>query len=215
MSNVKQTVVVLVGIIFLMVGVMVARVMRTPDLSPQQLYQLGAVIKQDSKKLADFTLTDHQGKVFNNKRLDGKWSLLFFGYTYCPDVCPTTMALLNQLHTELQGTLAEGEMQTILVSVDPERDTPAKLAEYVAHFNQDFIGVTGELDAVFSFARDLNSMFAKAPLDEGGEYLVDHSMSIMLINPAGEQHGFLRNPHKLENMKQVLPVIMDNYAAGR
>ncbi len=215
MSNVKQTVVVLVGIIFLMVGIMVARVMRTPDLSPQQLYQLGAVVKQESKKLADFKLTDHRGEQFDNQRLAGKWSLLFFGYTYCPDVCPTTMALLNRLQQEFEGDPVHDQIQVVLVSVDPERDTPEKLAEYVTHFNQDFIGVTGQLDAVFSFARDLNSMFAKAPLDEEGGYLVDHSMSIMLINPDGEQHGFLRSPHKVESMKQVLPVIMESYSAGQ
>lgn len=215
MSSVKQTVIVLVAIICLMVGIIVARVMRAPEFTPQQLYQMGAVIKQDSKKLADFSLVDHQGKRFDNERLKGKWSLLFFGYTYCPDVCPTTMALLSRLQGQLEGTEAEGKTQTVLLSVDPERDTPEKLAEYVKHFNEDFIGVTGELEEVFSFARDLNSMFAKAPLDEEGGYLVDHSMSIMLINPEGEQHGFLRSPHKLEEMKQVIPVIIDNYAAGR
>jgi len=211
MSSIKQTVIVLLCVIALIVGMMVARVVRSPEISTEQLQQLGAIVKQQSTKLADFSLIDHQGRPFDNQRLQGKWSLVFFGYTYCPDVCPTTMALLSQLEKELQGSIAEGNTQYILASVDPERDTPKKLAEYVTHFNADFIGVTGELGSMFEFARNLNSMFAKAPMDDAGNYLVDHSMSIAIINPAGEHHGFLRGPHNVANMNQALRAIMENY----
>ncbi|MCB1661323.1 MAG: SCO family protein [Pseudomonadales bacterium] len=211
MSSIKQTVIVLLCVIALIVGMMVARVVRSPEISTEQLQQLGAIVKQQSTKLADFSLIDHQGRTFDNRRLQGKWSLVFFGYTYCPDVCPTTMALLSQLEQELQGSIAEDNTQYILASVDPERDTPEKLAEYVTHFNTDFIGVTGEVASMFEFARNLNSMFAKAPIDDSGSYLVDHSMSIAIINPAGEHHGFLRGPHNVANMNQALRAIMGNY----
>ena len=211
MSSIKQTVIVLLCVIALIVWMMVARVVRSPEISTEQLQQLGAIVKQQSTKLADFSLIDHQGRTFDNRRLQGKWSLVFFGYTYCPDVCPTTMALLSQLEQELQGSIAEDNTQYILASVDPERDTPEKLAEYVTHFNTDFIGVTGEVASMFEFARNLNSMFAKAPIDDSGSYLVDHSMSIAIINPAGEHHGFLRGPHNVANMNQALRAIMGNY----
>lgn len=211
MSSIKQTVIVLLCVIALIVGMMVARVVRSPEISTEQLQQLGAIVKQQSTKLDDFSLIDHQGRTFDNRRLQGKWSLVFFGYTYCPDVCPTTMALLSQLEQELQGSIAEDNTQYILASVDPERDTPEKLAEYVTHFNTDFIGVTGEVASMFEFARNLNSMFAKAPIDDSGSYLVDHSMSIAIINPAGEHHGFLRGPHNVANMNQALRAIMGNY----
>lgn len=211
MSSIKQTVIVLLCVIALIVGMVVARIMRTPDISPQQLQLMGAVVKQQSRALEDFSLLDHQGAVFDNRRIQGRWSLIFFGYTYCPDVCPTTMALLKQLEVELKGSIAEGNTQYILASVDPERDTPEKLADYVSHFNPDFIGVTGSLDDMFEFARDLNSMFAKAPIDEEGNYLVDHSMSIALVNPNGEFHGFLRSPHTVANMNRALRAIMENY----
>lgn len=211
MSSIKQTVIVLLCVIALIVGMMVARVVRSPEISTEQLQQLGAIVKQQSTKLADFSLIDHQGRTFDNRRLQGKWSLVFFGYTYCPDVCPTTMALLSQLEQELKGSIAEDNTQYILASVDPERDTPEKLAEYVTHFNTDFIGVTGEVASMFEFARNLNSMFAKAPIDDSGSYLVDHSMSIAIINPAGEHHGFLRGPHNVANMNQALRAIMGNY----
>lgn len=211
MSSIKQTVIVLLCVIALIVGMMVARVVRSPEISTEQLQQLGAIVKQQSTKLDDFSLIDHQGRPFDNRRLQGKWSLVFFGYTYCPDVCPTTMALLSQLEQELQGSIAEDNTQYILASVDPERDTPEKLAEYVTHFNTDFIGVTGEVASMFEFARNLNSMFAKAPIDDSGSYLVDHSMSIAIINPAGEHHGFLRGPHNVANMNQALRAIMGNY----
>ncbi|MCF7980485.1 MAG: SCO family protein [Pseudomonadales bacterium] len=211
MSSIKQTVIVLLCVIALIVGLLVARVLREPELSTQQLQQLGAIVKQESHELADFSLVDHQGELFDKLRLQGKWSLIFFGYTHCPDVCPTTMATLSQLEKALRGSVAEGNIQYILASVDPERDTPEKLAEYVAHFNPDFIGVTGELDNMFEFARDLNSMFAKTPIDEGGGYLVDHSMSIAIINPVGKHHGFLMGPHNVSNMSQALLAIMGNY----
>lgn len=211
MSSIKQTVIVLLCVIALIVGLVVARVMREPAITPQQLALMGAVVKQESRALNDFSLVDQRGEQFDRSRLKGHWSLIFFGYTYCPDVCPTTMAILKQLEVELRESIAEGNTQYILASVDPERDTPEKLAQYVGHFNPDFIGVTGNLDEMFEFARDLNSMFAKVPTDDEGNYLVDHSSSIIIINPRGEFHGFLRSPHNVENMSKALQAVMGNY----
>ena len=211
MSSIKQTVIVLLCVIALIVGLVVARVMREPAVTPQQLALMGAVVKQESRALNEFSLVDQRGERFDRSRFKGRWSLIFFGYTYCPDVCPTTMAILKQLEVELRGSIAEGNTQYILASVDPERDTPEKLAEYVAHFNPEFIGVTGNLEGMFEFARDLNSMFAKVPTDDQGNYLVDHSSSIIIINPRGEFHGFLRSPHNVENMSKALQAVMGNY----
>lgn len=211
MSGVKQTVIVILCVITLIVGMVVARVIRSPSISPQQLMQMGAVIKQQQKTLADFSLTDHRGDLFDNERLKGQWSLIFFGYTYCPDVCPTTMALLNQLSKDLQGSSIDGQMQYILASVDPERDTPEQLSGYLGHFNPEFIGITGDVESIYHFAMDLNSIFAKVPMDDEGNYLMDHSANIAIINPAGEYHGFLRSPHNIANMNGAIRAIVKAY----
>lgn len=211
MSGVKRTVIVILCVITLIVGMVVARVIRSPSISPQQLMQMGAVIKQQQKTLADFSLTDHRGGLFDNDRLKGQWSLIFFGYTYCPDVCPTTMALLNQLSKDLQGSSIDGQMQYILASVDPERDTPEQLSGYLGHFNPEFIGITGDVESIYHFAMDLNSIFAKVPMDDEGNYLMDHSANIAVINPAGEYHGFLRSPHNIANMNGAIRAIVKAY----
>jgi len=211
MSSIKQTVIVLVCIIALIVGLVVARVLREPAMTPQQLALLGATVKQQSRALEDFSLLDQDGQPFTNQDLRGRWSLIFFGYTYCPDVCPTTMATLKQLEIKLQDTLAEGNTRYIMASVDPERDTPEQLADYVAHFNPEFIGLTGSVEEMAAFALDLNSMFAKVPTDESGSYLVDHSTSIVLVNPRGEFHGFLRSPHQVDNMSKALLAVIEDY----
>lgn len=211
MSSIKQTVIVLVCLIALILGLVVARVLREPPMDAQQLAKMGAIVKQHSQVLNTFSLIDHQNQAFDNGRLLGKWSLIFFGYTYCPDVCPTTLALLAQMEKELINTPLSSEVQYLLASVDPERDSPEQLAQYLGHFGQGFAGVTGTTEQMFEFARDLNSMFAKVPTDEAGSYLVDHSMNIILINPAGEYHGFLRAPHQVAQMKAALLAIVNNY----
>lgn len=211
MTGVKRTVIVILCVIALIVGMVVARVIRSPSISPQQMMQMGAVIRQEQKTLADFSLTDHRGETFDNSRLVGQWSLVFFGYTYCPDICPTTMALLNQLDEKMHGSEVDGQIQYILASVDPERDTPEQLAGYLGHFNPDFVGLTGEVETVYHFAMDLNSIFAKVPMDDEGNYLMDHSGNIIIINPAGKFHGFLRSPHTVANMNLAMRTIMDEY----
>ena len=91
---------------------------------------------------------DHHGQVFDNDRLLGKWTLVFFGFTYCPDICPTTMGFLNELMGQLEGTEAE-DTEVVMVTVDPARDTVEQLASYVPYFNPDFTGVTGDfLDCI-------------------------------------------------------------------
>jgi protein SCO1/2 len=144
-------------------------------------------------------LTDHHGKPFGRDRFEGGWSLVFFGFTYCPDICPTTMAFLNTFMTELQGTEAQ-DTQVVMVSVDPARDTVEQLAGYVPFFNKDFIGVTGEFLDIHRLATALNTPFRKVP-GQDENYLVDHSANVVLINPRGDYHGFFKTPLDQAKMK--------------
>lgn len=210
--GVKRTVLILVCIIVAIVALLFARALKSPTLDVEQLARNGVLLQAEPKALQPFTLIDHRGQAFTQARLEGKWSLVFFGYTYCPDICPTTLALLNQLHTRLQDTGLDDQIQTIMATVDPARDTPEKLAKYVGYFNPAFIGVTSDaVEPIYNFAIDLNSIFAKVVTDESGDYLMDHSAYILLINPQAKFHAFFKTPHRVPVLENSLKQIINSY----
>ena len=163
---------------------------------------------EQPRPLAPFSLTDHNGRPFTATDLDGRWSLLFFGYTYCPDICPTTLALLDKVAGELAADGNPVEPRIILVSVDPERDHHEQLAAYVTFFNEEFVGLTGELEELEAFAKQLYVPFGKVPGSSPEAYLVDHGANIIVVNPQGQYAGFLRPPHRQENMVRVLTSLL-------
>ena len=129
-----------------------------------------------------FTLTDQDGRVRTDKDFRGHWALLYFGYSYCPDVCPTTLAVMQSALAQLG---AQGDQVVpVFVSVDPERDTPAVLKAYLAAFGPRFVGLTGKPDAIAKIARAYGVYFQKHPLP-GGNYSVDHTSAIYLLDPEG------------------------------
>jgi len=150
----------------------------------------------DPKVLQGFALTDHRGEPFGLDRLIGRWSFLFFGYTHCPDVCPTTLSMLAKVAGERGADgVAGGRAQVVFVSVDPARDTPARLGEYVAYFDRDFLGVTGAEDALGSLTRQLGIFVSRDAPDGDGNYLVGHSAAVLLIDPEGRLVGVFQAPH--------------------
>ncbi|MCC5852262.1 MAG: SCO family protein [Alkalimonas sp.] len=135
--------------------------------------------------LSDFRLTSHTGSAVTRDQLYGQWTLAFVGYTYCPDICPLTLAQLAGLHDDLQRHVSE-PLGIWFVSVDPNRDTPQQMASYVQYFQQAAItGVTAGHDQLFPFVRQLGLMYAMSSTTDE-HYLVDHSASIVLINPKGQ-----------------------------
>lgn len=140
-------------------------------------------------------LTRDDGTSFTLDDLRGKWTLMFFGFTHCPDVCPTTMEILAQVHTILKKTPPYASRgQVVFVSVDPDRDTPAQLAQYVHYFHHDFIGATGPEAELKPLAQALGVLFMKVA--EGGpDYTVDHSAGVFFIDPAGRLVSVVTPPH--------------------
>jgi protein SCO1/2 len=132
---------------------------------------------------ADFTLTDMRGQPFRMSDLRGKVALLFFGFTSCPDICPNTLGLVAQALRELGEERAE-RVQVVFVSVDPERDTPAVIAEYLAGFDARFVGLTGSLEALHGVADSYFVTFAPVP-GADGEMTISHSGQVFLIDPQG------------------------------
>jgi protein SCO1/2 len=147
-----------------------------------------------ARALPDFSLIDQQGRAFGPDRLKGRWSLMFFGYTNCPDFCPTTLTTLAGVEKRLRAAEATVRPQVIFVSVDAKRDTPAQLARYVPYFDPEFIGVTAaDQKTVESFAAQLGVAVALTPKSDGS-YTVDHSAAIFVVNPAGKIAAVLTSP---------------------
>ena len=199
-KNIRLTVIGLLLLIGIVVAGFVNKITQPRVMTDAQLRLNGAYMFETPRALRDFSLLDHHGERFDRERLQGHWTLVFFGFTHCPDICPTTMAFLSRFMNELEGLPEASDTQIVMVSVDPARDDVAVLSQYVPYFNPDFTGVTGDFLDIHRFATALNTPFRKVP-DQGENYQVDHSANLVLINPRGDYHGFFRAPLDLAKLK--------------
>jgi protein SCO1/2 len=135
-----------------------------------------------------FRLLDQDGAAVTEASFLGKPSMWFYGFTHCPDVCPTALAEMTAL-LEALGPDAD-KLQVVFVSIDPERDTPSIMKDYVEYFDPRIVGLTGELDQITTMAKDRYIFFEKAPMD-GGEYLMEHQASVQLVTADGRFFGTL------------------------
>jgi len=168
-------------------------------------------ILPEPRVIADFQLVDQDGALFSLERLRGKWSLLFFGFTHCPDVCPSALYDLHQVNQAIAGASGgSAGHQVIFVSVDPERDSPARLKEYTAYFDPDFLAVTGSQEQLAALTRQIGVAWRIEPHEAGAEnYSVDHSASVMLTDPQGRLHGVFPAPHDAEDIAHDLRALLD------
>ena len=147
------------------------------------------------RALPDFSLIDQSGHAFGPRELRGRWSFLYFGYTNCPDACPTTLTTLAALEKRLRASGAAVRPRVVFVSVDAKRDTPAQLAKYVSYFDPEFVGVTAASQpAIEDLARKLGIAVYLSPPSADGSYLVDHSAAILVVDPAGKIAAILTGP---------------------
>jgi protein SCO1/2 len=183
----------LVAIVAIAAGILSARWV----LQRQAGAQLGvatATVLSPPRPLPPLDLVDQDNRPFDTSRLRGGWSLLFFGFTSCPDVCPVTMAALAQTSKLLADLPQELRPRVVMISVDPERDTPERLAGYVRAFDPTFVGATGTKAAVDELALRIGVVIAKRPTD-GENYSVDHSSQVFLIDPDGALRALFSAPH--------------------
>ena len=154
-----------------------------------------------ARALADFSLIDTAGRSFGSENLRGHWSLMFFGYTNCPDFCPTTLTTLAALNGRLRREHAEVP-QVLFVSVDAKRDTPAQLDKYVPYFDPAFVGLTSQSQSTTEgFARTLGVAVALQPPDADGNYVVDHSAQVFVFDPAGKLAAVLSGPFTVDALR--------------
>jgi protein SCO1 len=151
------------------------------------------------RPVTEFAFTDQHGEPFTRASLEGHWTLLFTGFTHCPDVCPTTLALMAGLRREI----AREDLQFLFVSVDPERDTPEAVARYLAHFDPALVGATGTREEMERFTAGLGLAQVRNP-GVGDEYTVDHSTALVLIDPKARLAGYFQAPHRREALASDL-----------
>lgn len=199
--KVANTVVICVSFMMILVGLSVNRILSPTVMTNEQLRENGLFVYDVPRGFDDFNLLDQNGDAFTAENLQDKWTLIFFGYTYCPDVCPLTLATISQFSQLLEGSEYAVDTQVVMVSVDPLRDTAEKLVDYMAFFNKDYVGVTGEYIDIFNLASQLNVAFSYQPA-ENEDYLVSHSGEIILINPNGHFQGFFKVPHSPNIMQE-------------
>lgn len=167
--------------------------------------QPALLVLPEPRSIPAFELIDHDGMPFGPERLAGNWSVAFFGFTHCPDVCPGALYDLHLLDEQLGGS----SLQVLFVSVDPERDTPERLKDYVRYFDPDFTAVTGPHEQLEPLTRKLGIAYR---IEEHGpeaeSYNVDHSASILLLDPEGRLYGVFPAPHDVTAMAQSLEPLL-------
>ena len=214
-GSVRSTVLLCTVLIALVLVLFVIKVLRPVSLDETALRELGVVLLPTPKELIVEDLVDIHGAPVNADWFKGQWNFLFFGFTNCPDICPTSMAEMGKAWREL-ATRSPNVARTLrvtLVSVDPERDDVATLGRYVRAFSENFTGIAGGREAIARLATQVNVAFGKVPDGEGG-YTVDHTGNIVIINPQGHYQGFIKLPHSAKTIEATALSLWERYPAG-
>jgi protein SCO1/2 len=200
---ISATLVAALGII-LVLGVLTGRTFRDP---PRATSVAGMTILQPASPLPEFHLHDQNNQVFDRARLQGKWSYVFFGYTHCPDICPTTLVVMRDVQ-KIAGGKEQG-IQYIFISVDPERDSAATLKRYLQYFHPEFIGASGGQGELLRLTRALGAYY-EAGEARNDNYEVHHSAAIFLIDPEVRLRALFAGPHDAANLAQGLQRLKAN-----
>ncbi len=179
----------------------------------------GTVFSQP-RTISPFKLVSNTNHPFTNANLKGHWTLMFFGFTNCPDICPTTMAVLKQFYDQLGATASNKKPQVVLVSVDPKRDTPKALNDYVQVFNKHFIGVTGNEIQIKQLTHEMGVVYMQIMQKQGEHaqggharhYTIDHSGVILLIDPNGDLYALFNNPQNAKILVKDYNAVVQHYA---
>ena len=164
----------------------------------------------EPKPLTAFVLTDHKNLAFDLASLNGKWSFLFFGYTHCPDVCPTTLAVLASVRANLALSAVGAEnIQFVFVSVDPNRDTAGKLRQYVNFFDPAFLGVTGDNAQIANLAGQLGAVYQVMITPGTDDYPVYHTPAVFLLDPQSRYHALFPPPLDAEAISRRFMIVRE------
>lgn len=207
--SLRLTLAALMLVVLVIFGAVIGRQVFTagpqqPTPAPE-LSSINTYVYDQPRPLTDFQLLDEQGKAFTPEDLKGHWTFAFVGFTNCPDICPAAMASLRKTESLLPANLPQPEY--LLITADPEHDTPEILREYLAFFGDNFHGATGELSVLRNLAKSLGAVFVHREVE--GDLLVDHSGHFALINPDGELAAVFPPPHTPENIADAFQQIYE------
>jgi protein SCO1 len=192
----------------MLVAVWLAATYRESDSRARLLPDRVMTLFPDPKPLTAFALIDHQNRVFDLSRVQGKWSFLFFGFTHCPDICPTTLAILARARDNIAKTAVGAEdVQFVFISVDPNRDTASKLGQYVTYFHTTFLGVTGDKAQIGNLAGQLGAAYEVLITPGMENYPVNHTAAVFLLDPRARYHAVFTPPLDAEAISQRFEVL--------
>jgi protein SCO1/2 len=199
-----------VALAAMLAGVWLAEIYREHDSRAMLLPDQVITLFPDPKPLTAFALTDHRNRVFDLASLKGKWSFLFFGFTHCPDVCPTTLAVLARARDNIaKNTVGADDIQFVFISVDPNRDTASKLRQYVDYFDTTFLGVTGDDAQIGNLAGQLGAAYQVAITPGVENYPVYHSAAVFLLDPRARYHAVFTPPHDAKAISKRFKVVRE------
>jgi protein SCO1 len=182
---------------------------------PEPPLEVGGYVLPTAQTLRPFELVDDRGTKFTAQDFAGHWSFIYFGYTYCPDVCPLTLVELADVKKRLTEATPAAAVSVYFVSVDPQRDSPARLHEYVTYFDPGFHGLTGDVAEITAFANSAGAVFFVPPGQDEKTYLVSHSSSIALLEPSGGLRAVFTAPHTAEQVAADFTEIYARYGGAR
>jgi protein SCO1/2 len=209
--------VIVVAVLALLFGLWTRH--NTSSLNNQPTLSLsnGTVLPQP-RLINEFTLTDMSGRPFTRDHLHGHWSFIFFGFTHCPELCPTTLSTLDRMYKQLQTDHQDPLPQIVFVSVDPERDTPQRIKQYVTSFNPEFFGATGTAQQLEQMTQQFSVMYAKVMQQNANnqntaqeDYTIDHSGTLLLVDPNGQLLAVFSTPHEATALAQSFQKIVSTY----
>lgn len=184
--------------------------LKAPRHVEPSLLESGTSLHAHPRTFPQFGLTDHRGQRFSNHQMKGSWNFIFFGYTHCPDICPLALGTLDRV-LETLATRDRIPARGIFISVDPQRDTPQQLSEYLRYFNQEMTGLTGTETELDSLSRALGVTYSVPANPGNAEYLVDHSSYIFLVAPDGNLVALFGTPHESEHLIDDFLTLNEHY----
>jgi len=187
-----------------------ALALATPALALDRdvlLDQANILLLPRERAIPPLELVDQDGQRFDTRSLQGRWHILFFGFTACPDICPTTLSDMRRLFSQLPKE-TRNQLQLVLITADPARDTPQQLKTYLDYYRGGFNGLTGDMEQLQRLSRALGLPFVPAS-ETQGDYSVSHSGNLALVGPDGTLRGHIRAPLQLQGLRRMLPQIVD------
>lgn len=193
----RTTLIIIIVALAAGLGLIAAQKIISAPAAPGEPQTQAITLFPQPRELPDFTLQQTDGTQLLPGELHGHWTIVFIGFTFCPDVCPMTLAELAQAQRQWEDIPDAVRPRVLFVSVDPERDTPERIGDYLSAFHRDTLGATADLSTLERFTRSLSLVFMKVPPAEGlaeDLYSIDHSSAMAILDPQARMAGVLQGP---------------------